>query len=96
MDGEREDIKTSTIPWDPESTNKAGYPHFMLKEIFEQPRRLTDSMSDKMDLERNSHGSYHDYLDHLSSQEYFKAEQYPVKTDKLGGVVVEVGHTNLQ
>jgi len=51
MDGKRESIKTSTIPWDPESTNKAGYPHFMLKEIFEQPRCLTDSMSDKMDLE---------------------------------------------
>src|SRR5881392_923617 len=28
---------TQRVLWDPVTTEKAGYPHFMLKEIFEQP-----------------------------------------------------------
>ena len=30
---------------------KGGYPHFMLKEIFEQPRTLTDSMSGRINID---------------------------------------------
>jgi len=30
---------------------KCGYPHFMLKEIFEQPRTLTDSMRGRINVE---------------------------------------------
>jgi glucosamine--fructose-6-phosphate aminotransferase (isomerizing) len=33
-----------TIPWDVELAQKQGYPHFMLKEIHEQPRCLEDAM----------------------------------------------------
>ena len=29
------------IPWSPQQAKKGGYPHFMLKEIFEQPDALT-------------------------------------------------------
>ncbi|MFR9563084.1 MAG: glutamine--fructose-6-phosphate transaminase (isomerizing) [Rikenellaceae bacterium] len=32
---------------------KGGYPHFMLKEIYEQPRRLRDCMSGRINLELN-------------------------------------------
>src|SRR5690606_12766437 len=31
-----------------ESIEKGGYPHFMLKEIFEQPRSILDSMRGRM------------------------------------------------
>jgi glutamine---fructose-6-phosphate transaminase (isomerizing) len=34
----------TTIDWDVESAEKAGYKHFMLKEIFEQPRAIADSL----------------------------------------------------
>ncbi len=33
---------------------KGGYPHFMLKEIFEQPRTLTDSMRGRVNVEHNN------------------------------------------
>ncbi|MFR9636423.1 MAG: glutamine--fructose-6-phosphate transaminase (isomerizing) [Rikenellaceae bacterium] len=32
---------------------KGGYPHFMLKEIYEQPKRLRDCMSGRINLELN-------------------------------------------
>jgi glucosamine--fructose-6-phosphate aminotransferase (isomerizing) len=40
----------STIPWDAEAAEKAGYPHFMLKEIFEQPEAVRNTMRDRIDL----------------------------------------------
>lgn len=33
---------------------KGGYPHFMLKEIFEQPRTLSDSMRGRVNVEQNN------------------------------------------
>ncbi len=33
-----------TIDWDPEMAEKRGYPHFMLKEIFEQPATLRNTL----------------------------------------------------
>lgn len=33
---------------------KAGYPHFMLKEIFEQPRSLADCLRGRLNLKKNS------------------------------------------
>jgi glutamine---fructose-6-phosphate transaminase (isomerizing) len=32
------------VDWDIEAAEKAGYKHFMMKEIFEQPRAIADSM----------------------------------------------------
>jgi glutamine---fructose-6-phosphate transaminase (isomerizing) len=31
------------VTWDAESAQKGGYPHFMLKEIYEQPRAVADT-----------------------------------------------------
>ena len=33
-----------TIDWSPEMAEKQGYPHFMLKEIYEQPRTLRNTL----------------------------------------------------
>ena len=41
----------STIPWDGEAAEKSGYPHFMLKEIFEQPEAIRNTMRDRVDPE---------------------------------------------
>ena len=39
------------IAWDPVSAAKGEYKHFMQKEIFEQPRALIDTLSNRADFE---------------------------------------------
>lgn len=39
---------TVTIDWTPEAAEKGGYEHFTLKEIFEQPKALKDTMTGKI------------------------------------------------
>ena len=39
----------TTVPWDQEAAEKSGYPHFMLKEIFEQPEAVRNTMCDRLD-----------------------------------------------
>ena len=36
------------IAWEMSAAEKGGYPHFMLKEIFEQPKALRDTISDRV------------------------------------------------
>jgi glucosamine--fructose-6-phosphate aminotransferase (isomerizing) len=36
------------ITWDLEMAEKGGFPHFMLKEIFEQPRSITNAMAGRI------------------------------------------------
>ena len=36
------------VEWDVDAAEKNGYPHFMLKEIHEQPKALTDTMRPRM------------------------------------------------
>ena len=44
--------KTPTrVTWDPISAEKAGYKHFMLKEIFEQPAAVRDTVLGRVSLE---------------------------------------------
>ena len=38
LDGDEIEKKPTTIKWDAEAAEKAGYEHFMLKEIHEQPK----------------------------------------------------------
>jgi glucosamine--fructose-6-phosphate aminotransferase (isomerizing) len=40
------------INWDPVAAAKGGYKHFMLKEICEQTRSITDTLHDRVDLEQ--------------------------------------------
>jgi glucosamine--fructose-6-phosphate aminotransferase (isomerizing) len=42
--------KVTRLPWDALQAEKAGYRHFMLKEIHEQPRALEDSLRGRLDL----------------------------------------------
>jgi glucosamine--fructose-6-phosphate aminotransferase (isomerizing) len=44
IDGKNVRRKVSHILWDPIMAEKGGYKHFMLKEIFEQPRAIKDTM----------------------------------------------------
>jgi len=39
----------STIAWDRDAAEKSGYPHFMLKEIFEQPEAVRNTIRQRLD-----------------------------------------------
>jgi glutamine---fructose-6-phosphate transaminase (isomerizing) len=40
------------IGWDPELAQRGGYPHFMLKEIFDQPRAVRETFAGRLHLEK--------------------------------------------
>jgi glucosamine--fructose-6-phosphate aminotransferase (isomerizing) len=40
------------IEWNAETASKAGYPHFMLKEIYEQPRAVAQAVQPHVNLEK--------------------------------------------
>jgi glucosamine--fructose-6-phosphate aminotransferase (isomerizing) len=46
--GEPQQRKVSQITWTAAQAEKAGFPHFMLKEIYEQPRVLTDTLRGRL------------------------------------------------
>lgn len=41
---------TKTVTWSPAQAEKGGYKHFMLKEIFEQPRAIVDTCAGRISL----------------------------------------------
>ena len=43
---------TTTIDWSPAMAEKGGFKHFMLKEIFEQPRAIIDTFRGRVDEEQ--------------------------------------------
>lgn len=51
LDGEPVTPEVHTVPWDPVSAAKGEYKHFMQKEIFEQPRAVTDTIRGRVDFE---------------------------------------------
>ncbi|NYB52179.1 MAG: glutamine--fructose-6-phosphate transaminase (isomerizing) [Methanobacteriaceae archaeon] len=44
--------KVETIKWTPEMAQKGGYPHFMLKEIHEQPEAVKNTLFEVSDVEK--------------------------------------------
>ncbi|KAB8142295.1 glutamine--fructose-6-phosphate transaminase (isomerizing) [Chloroflexia bacterium SDU3-3] len=52
MDGALVKKAVTTIQWDPIAAAKGEFKHFMLKEIHEQPRALTDALRGRVDLEQ--------------------------------------------
>ncbi|MBC8514393.1 glutamine--fructose-6-phosphate transaminase (isomerizing) [bacterium] len=47
-DGSPVKPQVKIFPWNPVSAQKGRFSHFMLKEIHEQPRAITDTLSDKL------------------------------------------------
>ena len=48
IDGRPIDREFQRIQWDPVSAEKGGFDHFMQKEIFEQPRAITDTIGTRV------------------------------------------------
>lgn len=53
LDGKEVQQKVDTIAWDPIAAEKGNYRHFMQKEIHEQVRSLTDTLSGRVDFDKN-------------------------------------------
>ena len=53
LDNEPVDVRIDTIAWDPVAAVKGKYRHFMQKEIHEQARSLTDTLTGRVDFEAN-------------------------------------------
>ena len=51
-DGEPVEKETEHIEWDIEAAEKGGFEHFMMKEIFEQPKAVRDTITPRI---RNGH-----------------------------------------
>ena len=49
--GEEQELKVKTVDIDLGQIEKGGYPHFMLKEIFEQPECLTNCMRGRINID---------------------------------------------
>ncbi|MCH8329507.1 MAG: glutamine--fructose-6-phosphate transaminase (isomerizing) [Nanoarchaeota archaeon] len=48
IDGNKIEKKVVEIDWDSELAEKSGYKHFMLKEIHEQPRAITETLNGRI------------------------------------------------
>lgn len=45
LDGEEVEKQPKLVEWDAEAAEKAGYEHFMMKEIHEQPKAVADTLN---------------------------------------------------
>ena len=64
FDGNVVDPKQQRITWDPIMAEKGGFKHFMLKEIYEQPRAVRDTVQGRVSLDDG-----HVYLDEMQITE---------------------------
>ena len=52
------DLRFKTLPasprieWDVDAAEKGGYEHFMLKEMYEQPKAITDTVAPRIKEEQ--------------------------------------------
>jgi glutamine---fructose-6-phosphate transaminase (isomerizing) len=51
LDGRKVEKKITTIDWNATMAEKGGFKHFMLKEIFEQPQAITNTLSGRINPE---------------------------------------------
>jgi glutamine---fructose-6-phosphate transaminase (isomerizing) len=69
FEGNLVEPKRQRITWDPIAAEKGGFKHFMLKEIYEQPRAIRDTVSGRISLDTGKI-----YLDPMNiAEEEFKS-----------------------
>jgi glucosamine--fructose-6-phosphate aminotransferase (isomerizing) len=79
IDGTSVQREPLTIEWDVESAEKGGYPHFVLKEIYEQPEAMRRALT----------GRVHDEQLHLAELEQMKQAGLLDKVQRI--VIVACG-----
>jgi glucosamine--fructose-6-phosphate aminotransferase (isomerizing) len=53
FDGNPRELRLERITWDPVQAQKGGYKHFMLKEIYEQPQAVRETLVGRVALDSN-------------------------------------------
>lgn len=53
IEGRAASRPVKTVTWDASRAEKGGYAHFMLKEIHEQPRAVSDTLRGRLDFDRH-------------------------------------------
>lgn len=79
------DVKIERITWSLEKVQKGGYPHFMLKEIYEQPETICDAMRGRLLEDRSKLGGLETRIESTKST----AIEELLRTKKL--VIVACG-----
>lgn len=51
LEGNPKEKEITEITWSLEASEKGGYDHFMLKEIFEQPKAINDTLKAKIEID---------------------------------------------
>lgn len=54
MDGRRLEKKVFHVSWNAEAAEKGGFEHFMLKEIYEQPKAVRETMRERLTREEGT------------------------------------------
>ncbi|MES2767767.1 MAG: glutamine--fructose-6-phosphate transaminase (isomerizing) [Bdellovibrionota bacterium] len=93
-DGKKISRAPEKIEWTQEAAEKKGYPHFMLKEIFEQPRTVASAIQPYIDLETMSlnMGQLANTTDEMLSKQLSKFERMIIVacgTSYYAGMVAE-------
>ena len=78
LDGAEKEKKIHAINWNAEAAEKGGYNHFMLKEIYEQPSAIADTLNERL---RNG--------DVIFEKEFGLSEDYLKKISRI--VIVACG-----
>jgi glucosamine--fructose-6-phosphate aminotransferase (isomerizing) len=68
IDGREITREPKTISWSADQAEKGGYPHFMLKEVHEQPRVMEDTMRGRVSIEGSGVATELMGLDDLSAR----------------------------
>lgn len=71
FEGEKVIKEPKHVEWDMDAAEKGGYPHFMIKEIHEQPKGLTDTMRPRI-VKDNSGKSVDVYFEENKMDEAWK------------------------
>lgn len=90
VEGREKKPGTVEIDWALDATDKQGYPHYMLKEIFEQPRSIRDTLSSWLDL---AHGKFR--LDAAARSRKTGAEGRPMTHEELVAAFTDAGMVHI-
>src|SRR5271170_1162684 len=104
FNGNRVNRAVQHVLWDPIMAEKGGYKHFMLKEIFEQPRAIRDTtlgrvsqetgriFLDKMDITRQQFESFREIKIVACGTSWHSALAGKFMIEKLARIPVEVDY----
>ena len=74
-EGEKIVRSPSHVDWDISSAEKGGYAHFMLKEIFEQPKALHDTLASHLICDKNGNPRTLSFSDEIDDADFEKMIQ---------------------